>query len=61
MEEAQKVKVTKEMEAGEVRFSIVIPNDQANIHLILDEEKFFSLLDALRDLGEKLKEEEKNV
>ncbi|WP_061256243.1 hypothetical protein [Leptospira interrogans] len=57
MEETQKTTVvTREVGNDGVKYSIVIPNAESNIHLILEEDKFFSLVEGIAALGKELKE-----
>ncbi|EMN90520.1 hypothetical protein [Leptospira weilii] len=56
MTEAQRASVTREVEKDVVRYNIIIPNDEANIHLILDEAKFLSLVEAIGFFARESKE-----
>ncbi|EQA69766.1 hypothetical protein [Leptospira noguchii] len=54
MIEAQTVKVTREEGNDGVKYNIVIPNDEANIHLILEEDKFISLVKGIGALEKEM-------
>ncbi len=59
MTDEQTAKVTREEGNDGVKYNIVIPNGEANIHLVLEEEKFISLVKAIGALGKEM--EPKNV
>ncbi len=56
MTDEQTARVTKEEGSDGVKFNIVIPNGEANIHLILEEDQFISLLNAIAALGKEERE-----